>query len=383
MAEKTLNTRIQLKYDTYTNWTTNNPALKSGELAIVVVPGETGAVANEPAILAKVGDGTSTFNQLSWISAPAADVYSWAKAAQKPTYNANEIADLDSYIQGKVQDTNTQYRLVKVNDYSYKLQKKDLADADYSDVAGSSFTIPEFDVSTLANSDAAVANQFVTAVKEANGIVTVERAAITEEALPTISQGKVDGLTAALAAKQDTVVWQNGNYDASTNKAVTKADLDAAVAGLSGAMHFEGTFDALPEANSYDSGDVVVVENKEYVLVVKEGVKSWEEFGNPSNYAIKGSIVNADIAEGAAIAQSKIAGLTEALDAKADEAVLANYVTKAEAPGYNDILTATTAAGTYETITNVKEVKNDVSELQAHALLDTDTFVFNCGDSDF
>lgn len=383
MAEKTLNTRIQLKYDTYTNWTTNNPVLKSGELAIVVVPAETGAIANEPAVLAKVGDGTSTFNQLSWISAPAADVYSWAKAAQKPTYNATEIADLDSYIQGKVQDTNTQYRLVRVSDYSYKLQKKDLADADYSDVAGSSFTIPEFDPSTLANSDAAVANQFVTAVKEANGIVTVERAAITEEALPTISQGKVDGLTAALAAKQDTVVWQNGNYDAATNKAVTKADLDAAVAGLSGAMHFEGTFKALPEANNYDSGDVVVVENKEYVLVVKEGVKSWEEFGNPSNYAIKGSIVNADIAEGAAIAQSKIAGLTDALGAKADAADLADYVTKAEAPGYNDILTATTAAGTYETITNVKEVKSDVSELQAHALLDTDTFVFNCGDSDF
>lgn len=383
MAEKTLNTRIQLKYDTYTNWTTNNPVLKSGELAIVVVPGETGAVANEPAILAKVGDGTSTFNQLSWISAPAADVYSWAKAAQKPTYAATEITGLDSYIQGKVQDTNTQYRLVRVSDYSYKLQKKDLADVDYSDVEGSSFTIPEFDTSTLANSDAAVANQFVTAVKEANGIVTVERAAITEDNLPTISQGKVNGLTASLAAKQDTVVWQNGNYDAATNKAITKADLDAAVADLSGAMHFEGTFEDLPEANSYNKGDVVVVGNKEYVLVEKDGTKSWEEFGNPSNYAIKGSIVNADIAEGAAIAQSKIAGLTEALAAKADEADLANYVTKAEAPGYNDILTATNAAGTYETITNVDEVRSDVSELQAHALLDTDTFVFNCGDSDF
>lgn len=383
MAEKTLNTRIQLKYDTYANWTSNNPILKKGELAIVVVPGSTGAVANEPTILAKVGDGTSTFNQLGWIAAPAADVYEWAKASSKPTYAATEITGLDSYIQGKVQDTNTQYRLVKVSDYSYKLQKKDIGDGDYSDVEGSSFTIPEFDTSTLANSDAAVANQFVTAVKETNGIVTVERAAITEDNLPTISQGKVNGLTASLAAKQDTVVWQNGNYDPSTNKAVTKADLDAAVADLSGAMHFEGTFEELPDANSYNKGDVVVVGDKEYVLVERDGTKSWEEFGNPSNYAIKGSIVNADIAEGAAIAQSKIAGLTEALQSKADADDLANYVSKDEAPGYGDILTQTSAASTYETIANVNTVRSDVSELQSHALLDTDTFIFNCGDSSF
>lgn len=30
-----LNTRIQLKTDTAANWTTNNPVLKEGELAIV------------------------------------------------------------------------------------------------------------------------------------------------------------------------------------------------------------------------------------------------------------------------------------------------------------------------------------------------------------
>ena len=50
MAEKLFNARLQLKYDTYDNWTTNNPVLKSGEIAIVVVPAETGAVQQEPAI---------------------------------------------------------------------------------------------------------------------------------------------------------------------------------------------------------------------------------------------------------------------------------------------------------------------------------------------
>lgn len=37
--EKILNTRIQLKYDSYTDWTTANTLLKEGEVAIVEIPG--------------------------------------------------------------------------------------------------------------------------------------------------------------------------------------------------------------------------------------------------------------------------------------------------------------------------------------------------------
>ena len=37
MADKILNTRIQLKYDTYANWSRNNPILKAGEMAIATV----------------------------------------------------------------------------------------------------------------------------------------------------------------------------------------------------------------------------------------------------------------------------------------------------------------------------------------------------------
>ena len=37
MAEKQLNVRVQLKYDTYANWTTNNPVLKAGEMAIATI----------------------------------------------------------------------------------------------------------------------------------------------------------------------------------------------------------------------------------------------------------------------------------------------------------------------------------------------------------
>jgi hypothetical protein len=37
MAEKILNTRILLKYDTYANWMQNNPVLKVGEMAVATV----------------------------------------------------------------------------------------------------------------------------------------------------------------------------------------------------------------------------------------------------------------------------------------------------------------------------------------------------------
>ena len=83
MAEKILNTRIQLKYDTYENWTTKNPVLKKGEMAIATIAaGNTQKVnsVTPPQVLIKVGDGTTNYNALPFASGMAADVYSWAKA---------------------------------------------------------------------------------------------------------------------------------------------------------------------------------------------------------------------------------------------------------------------------------------------------------------
>jgi len=79
MPEKIFNTRIQLKYDTFTNWTTNDPILLPGELAFVEIPSENSAATTAPTILLKVGDGVHTFSNLGWTSSLAADVYDWAK----------------------------------------------------------------------------------------------------------------------------------------------------------------------------------------------------------------------------------------------------------------------------------------------------------------
>ena len=133
MANKNFNTRIQLKYDSYANWTANNPTPLSGEVCIVVIPAKSGAVVQEPSILFKVGDGTTPFNTLPYVSGIAADVYDWAKAASKPTYTAEEIDGLADYISGEIQDTNTQYKLEQDADNAHilKLSKKDIEDADW------------------------------------------------------------------------------------------------------------------------------------------------------------------------------------------------------------------------------------------------------------
>lgn len=128
MANKTLNTRIKNKVDTYENWTSANPTLLAGEIAIVKIPGSAGAVQQEPATLFKVGDGVTAFKDLPFASGLAANVYSWALAARKPDYTADEIQGLEAYISGKVQDTNTKYKIeAAVEDpHTYKLFYKEL-----------------------------------------------------------------------------------------------------------------------------------------------------------------------------------------------------------------------------------------------------------------
>lgn len=133
MATKEFKARLVNKIDTYANWTSNDPVLLKGEIAIVDVPASTDVVQQEPAVLMKIGDGKKKFSELPWISAKSADVYSWALAPTKPTYQAPEIEGLDAYISGKVEDTDTQYQLVKVDNTTFKLQSKPL-NGSWSDV---------------------------------------------------------------------------------------------------------------------------------------------------------------------------------------------------------------------------------------------------------
>ena len=136
VQNKELKTRIALKYDSYAAWTTNNPVLLKGEVAIATI--DSGAsVATKagremqdlPNVVLKVGNGSAHYNDLPFVSALAADVYDWAKAAVKPSYAATEITGLKEYVEGISDiDTDTQYRIVPVEGavYKYQLESKSL-----------------------------------------------------------------------------------------------------------------------------------------------------------------------------------------------------------------------------------------------------------------
>lgn len=198
--------------------------------------------------------------------------------------------------------------------------------------------------------------EIIEKVSQTDGKISVSKRALVAGDIPTIEQSQVNGLGTALAAKQDTLAFQSDNYDKESNKVITKSDLDAAVAGLAGAVHFIGVKTELP--TSGNNGDICIVGNKEYVYSTSDN--KWHELGDETIYAVKGEIKDTDVAANAAIAQSKIAGLTTDLAAKANAADLgtmaseaaADYIKKTDAPGYDDILTATVAGTTYETKTD-------------------------------
>lgn len=504
MPDKVLNTRIALRYDTYENWMSSTVILKKGEVAIATIPtGDTsGSSQHLPAVLMKVGDGDHTFKDLKWTQAVAADVPTWAKQANKPTYAATEITGLADYISGEIQDTDTQYNLVKgANDYEWKLMSRAKGEETYTNLVAT-LTIPDktaditalqtlvgdtkvstqianaiaalkldetyeakgaadtvkaallgdaaTDYNTLGKLEDAVlavkataeskitmaeveakdyatkteaqgyatavvgttsdtdasdtvkgakkyadkldtamgtrvealetaigaggsvgtqidekinlldmeevavgAGEIIEKISQIDGKVTASKRKLAAADIPELAISKITDLQTTLDGKQATIAWQSDNYDAATNKAITKSDLDAAVAGLSGAVHFIGVKEALPETGN--NGDIVIVGNKEYVYSTTD--KKWHELGDETIYAVKGEIVDANIKADAAIAQSKIAGLTEALAEKAKAADLGtmageektDYVSKAEATGYDDILTTTVAGTTYET----------------------------------
>jgi hypothetical protein len=221
MAENKLNVRLGLKYDTYENWKKNNPVLLAGEVAFTTVPqSDASGVSRElPAVLAKVGDGTTPYNQLPFLMAKAADVSEWAKAEDKPEYTAEEISGLSTFVSDLVSgemgvsiDTDTQYTITKINDYQYKLMAKGKGDGFFTTEVAT-LDIPRYDDSAI--------------------------------------NGRVDGINSRLTTAESEI-------DA----------LQGQVSGLTGAMHFKGTITTDPTTitSGYSSGDVVLYNKKEYVF---------------------------------------------------------------------------------------------------------------------
>lgn len=256
MSEKIFDIRAQLKGDTLENWNAANPVLLANELAIVTVPAESGAVAQEPAILFKVGNGTDAFKALPYVSAKAADVYDWAKAAAKPTYSASEISGLADYISGEIQDTNTQYKLEQdaTDGHILKLYSKAVGATDWTVEATITTVDTEYDDTALAGrvtaletlvGSTAVATQIANAIAALNLAETYATknelkavsdlvGALPEGATATTVVGYVDEKAAAaeyddtevkasIQANTTAIATLNGTGEGSVDKKVADA----------------------------------------------------------------------------------------------------------------------------------------------------------------
>lgn len=160
-------------------------------------------------------------------------------------------------------------------------------------------------IAELKNTDEAVTNQFVTAVKETNGVVTVERKALAADDIPELGVSKITGLQGLLNGKQDTLTF-DGNYAAGVNNVATVSTVNTAKSDLIG--------DTSAEAATTDGNTIADV--RRYVDAKTKGVASDAKLAELSNKVTANTnsiaTINTSLAEGGsvsnAIADAKKAG---------------------------------------------------------------------------
>lgn len=307
MAENILETRIQLRYGTYSQWMNSDVILKQGEAAICAFPYSNTIVSSDtrpehtpPAIGIKIGDGSSYFYQLPWIQAVAADVYNWAKDSQKPQYSAQEIIGLQNFVenlitgdtditiapriyeltQGTGANANKYYLRYKENneesewvlDTSTYIDLSDLVKLsawigqdvnNFSSLGDRTEEHIQFDLGRLKVTDTEQGSSVVTSVSQTNGKVSTTKRQLTfSDISGTITPEH--GGTGRTDLTQDQVLVGNGteavNFvpiatEIAMNNALVpnyliKSYVDNATAGLTGAMHFIGEATVVINPNS-------------------------------------------------------------------------------------------------------------------------------------
>lgn len=214
MAITKINTRVQLKFDTWANW--NSPAGKAfiplkGEVCVCEIPentAATGEVIAEKAYLIKVGDGVTTFGSLPWLSAQAADVHAWAKKSE---------ADFKTWL----------------------TSSSGPALATQSEVAAVNTAINNLDFTDPTASG--TATSVITNVSQSNGKISA-----TKKNLPTVSDPTASGTSITFI---DTVKQDNGKITA-TKKTVRSATSSAAGVVILGAAGGAATYERAEAAAS-------------------------------------------------------------------------------------------------------------------------------------
>lgn len=127
------------------------------------------------------------------------------------------------------------------------------------------------EIGKLNADDTAVAKQFVSAVSEAGGKITVKRRELLAEDVPELGISKISGLQTAIDAKQDTVSF-DGAYSAS-NKAATVSTVNSAVAAIVSNGKDEAADDTIKGAKKYadEKASAALSSAKEYTNNIVTG----------------------------------------------------------------------------------------------------------------
>lgn len=199
-------------------------------------------------------------------------------------------------LEGTEKDNDESATIVGAKKYADKVAKT------ASDNAGTALSNK---IAELKNTDKAVANQFVTAVKESNGVVTVERKALATDDIPELGVSKITGLQGLLDGKQDTLTF-DGNYTAGVNNVATVSTVNTAKSDLIG--------DISAEAATTDGNTIADV--RRYVDAKTKVLASDAKLTELSNKVTANTnsieTINTSLAEGGsvsnAIADAKKAG---------------------------------------------------------------------------
>lgn len=331
MAEKTLKTRIQLKYDTLANWTDTgvagaggNLVLKKGELGIVEVPtGSSLQQTTPPAVMMKVGDGVKAFKDLPWTSALAADVYGWAKAATKPTYTASEVGVTTTAFPG-LNKVGTVTGIKKngstlspsngVIDLGTLLGPTDLTDyqlkaINVTGITAETVTGALAEINTLAGGKYSKPSTGIPASDLAQAVQdSLDKA---DSALPKVTYDEfiktVNASAIANAAKYGQDAQTNlSNYMKSNDAVVAQhgTDISNLQTALKSGITFKGKLSSLPATTSYSNGGLIIVGSKEYILYedTSASTKSWIELGDEGSHLTKATADGYYVAKNTAVA---------------------------------------------------------------------------------
>lgn len=275
------------------------------------------------------------------------------------------VASLNETAQGKVDTAKAELLGAEADDNTKETirgARKLATDSAASALADAKTYVGE-EIGKLNTDDTAVAKQFVSAVSEAGGKITVERRELEANDVPELGMSKISGLPAALAAKQDTVTF-DGEYSAS-NKAATVSTVNSAVAAIvsngndvaaddtiKGAKLYADSksSDALTAAKAYtdslvtgDSGITKRVETLEGKVNVdnvstaiatakNEAIAAAASDAATKDTALKTAILGAaDYTQTVKSAYELAASKTTMADVEAKD-----YATKTEAQGYAD-----------------------------------------------